>query len=36
MSIYADLIWETEKNAARAQQYFDQAIQSDPNDWYDI
>ncbi|RHN58520.1 putative 43kDa postsynaptic protein [Medicago truncatula] len=34
MSIYADLIWETKKNAARAQQYFDQAIQSDPNDWY--
>lgn len=36
LSIYGDLIWQIEKNAARAQQYFDQAIQNNPNDWYDI
>lgn len=36
LSIYANLIWQIEKNATRTQQYFDQAIQNDPNDWYDI
>lgn len=33
LSLYADLIWQTEKNADRAEAYFDRAIQSDPNDW---
>jgi hypothetical protein len=36
LSIYADLIWKTKKDANRAQQYFEQAIQSAPDNWYDI
>lgn len=33
LSLYADLIWQTEKNADRAEEYFDQAVKSAPNDW---
>lgn len=32
LSLYADLIWQTEKNADRAEQYFNQAVQSAPED----
>jgi len=33
LSLYADLIWQTEKNADRAEAYFDRAVKSDPDDW---
>lgn len=33
LSLYADLIWQTHKDSARAQTYFDQAVKSDPDDW---
>jgi len=32
LSIYAELIWQTEKDADRAEEYFDQAIRSAPDD----
>ena len=35
LSMYADLIWETQKDASRAQSYHDQAVQASPDDWYD-
>lgn len=34
LSLYADLIWLTQKNASRANAYFDQAVKFDPHDWY--
>lgn len=34
LSLYADLIWQTQKDSARAHTYFDQAVKSDPDDWY--
>ncbi|CAH9136149.1 unnamed protein product [Cuscuta epithymum] len=35
MSLYAELIWQSNKNAAaRAQTYYDQAIQTSPHDCY--
>lgn len=34
LSLYADLIWQTQKDAGRAHTYFDQAVKSDPDDWY--
>ncbi|MCD9641357.1 hypothetical protein HAX54_027522 [Datura stramonium] len=34
LSLYADLIWQTQKDAARAHTYFDQAVKSDPDDCY--
>lgn len=33
LSLYANIIWQREKNADRAEAYFDQAVKSDPNDW---
>lgn len=33
LSLYADLIWQTQRDAARAEAYFDQAVKTDPNDW---
>jgi Tfp pilus assembly protein PilF len=33
LSLYADLIWQKEKNADRAEHYFDRAVKSDPHDW---
>ena len=36
LSLYADLIWQTEKNPDRAEGYFDKAIKSAPDDWYDL
>ncbi|MFS7982169.1 hypothetical protein Hanom_Chr10g00959611 [Helianthus anomalus] len=32
--MYADLIWETQKDAPRVQNYFDQAVQASPDDCY--
>ena len=32
LSMYGDLIWNNHKDGARAQTYFDQAIQSAPDD----
>lgn len=33
LSMYADLIWQNHKDAARAENYFDQAVKAAPNDW---
>lgn len=33
LSQYADLIWHTQKNADRAESYYNQAVQSSPHDW---
>lgn len=34
LSLYADLIWQTQNDAGRAHTYFDQAVKSDPDDCY--
>ncbi|MED6199455.1 hypothetical protein PIB30_076121 [Stylosanthes scabra] len=34
LSLYADLIWQTEKNSDRAEGYFNQAINTSPEDCY--
>ncbi|MED6192475.1 hypothetical protein PIB30_010410 [Stylosanthes scabra] len=34
LSLYADLIWQTEKNSDRAEGYFNQAINTSPQDCY--
>ncbi|XP_075523422.1 uncharacterized protein LOC142556076 [Primulina tabacum] len=34
LSLYADLIWQTQNDAERAEAYFDQAVKSNPNDCY--
>lgn len=33
LSLYADLIWKTKKDAPRAETYFDQAVNASPDDW---
>lgn len=33
LSLYADLIWHTQRDARRAETYFDQAVKSAPDDW---
>lgn len=33
LSLYGDLIWKKHKDATRASSYFDQALQSSPDDW---
>jgi len=33
LSLYADLIWETQKDSSRAGSYFDQAVKASPDDW---
>lgn len=33
LSLYGDLIWNNHKDATRAKSYFDQAVQSAPDDW---
>lgn len=34
LSMYADLIWEGDKDTHRAESYFDQAVKAAPDDWY--
>lgn len=36
LSMYADLIWESHKDAPRAETYFGQAVQAAPDDWYEL
>lgn len=31
--LYGDLIWKNQKDAGRAHTYFDEALQTDPNNW---
>ena len=33
LSLYADLIWKTQKDFSRAETYFDQAIKAASDDW---
>lgn len=33
LSLYADLIWQIQKDASRAESYFDQAVKAAPDDW---
>lgn len=33
LSMYADLIWQSQKDASRAETYFDQAVKAAPDDW---
>lgn len=35
LSMYADLIWQGQKDASRAETYFDQAVKAAPDDWYE-
>lgn len=34
LAFYADLIWQSNRDAQRAKLYFDQAVQAAPQDWY--
>nr|GEW06899.1 hypothetical protein [Tanacetum cinerariifolium] len=34
LSMYADLIWATQKDSSRAETYFDQAVKASPDDCY--
>lgn len=34
LSLYADLIWQTHKDASRAETYFDRALEAAPQDCY--
>lgn len=33
LSMYGDLIWQSHKDASRAESYFDQAVKAAPDDW---
>lgn len=33
LSMYGDLIWQSCKDAERAENYFDQAVKASPDDW---
>lgn len=33
LSMYADLLWETQKDSPRAESYFNQAVKAAPEDW---
>lgn len=33
LALYADLIWQTHKDADRAESYYDQAVKTAPDDW---
>ena len=33
LSLYADLIWQNQKDAHRAKSYFDQAVKTASDDW---
>jgi Tfp pilus assembly protein PilF len=33
LSMYADLIWHSQKHASRTESYFDQAVKAAPDDW---
>lgn len=33
LSLYADLIWQNQKDAHRAKSYFDRAVKTAPDDW---
>lgn len=33
LSLYADLIWRSHKDAKRAEDYFGQAVKTSPDDW---
>lgn len=33
LSLYADLIWRSHKDAPRALNYFEKAIKASPDDW---
>lgn len=33
LSLYADLIWQTQKDAQRAESYYNQAVKTNPDDW---
>ena len=35
LSFYADLIWNNQKDAQRAETYFNQAVRVAPDDWYE-
>ena len=36
LSMYGDLIWSNHGDGARAQSYFDRAVQASPDDWYNF
>ena len=33
LSLYADIIWRNHKDAKQAEEYFDQAVKTSPDDW---
>ena len=36
LSMYGDLIWVNHGDGARAQSYFDRALEASPDDWYNF
>lgn len=34
LSMYADLVWQSNKDAPRAEAYYDQAVKAAPDDWW--
>lgn len=35
LSLYGKLIWETQRDESRAKNYFDQSVNTSPDDWYE-